>query len=255
MRELASFCAPYGTGNYREYTAEELADTESLERIFDECQIYYAQITADGWHFLIAHHGFEKLYEIDKKSGWFDEDTLEEYIADVSSEICMMEKIRLDKAADSDTIELTGAKAEIDDIKMYAQSKGMSAQALIRTALEEFRRARGDLHTPRYLLSYCAYEGIFFSSCYAAEEKFGYRIAPEKLPLPPEITAAIQTLYQDYIALRSPERPYAYPSLTPQQYAVFNARAASIYEQASAALGADYQIRKLESWFRWVTTE
>lgn len=255
MKLLASFCAPYGTGNFREYTAEELADPESLERIFDECQIYYTQITADGWHFLIAHYGFEKLYEIDKKSGWFDEDTLEEYIMRISAEICTMEKIRLDDPADTDTIELTGKKAEIDDIKAYAQSKGLSAQGLIRTALEEFRRTRGDLHTPRYLLGYCAYEGIFFSGSYAAEEKFGYRVAPEKLPLPPEITAAIRKLYQDYMALKSPERPYAYPSLTPQQYAVFNARAAAIYENSSAALGADYQIKKQDSWFRWVTND
>ena len=47
-----------------------------LERLFDYCQILEAYITKSGWLFLINHYGYEKLFEIDKRSRWFDEDTI-----------------------------------------------------------------------------------------------------------------------------------------------------------------------------------
>ena len=71
----------------REYTKEELTDPKIVEELFDYCQILEAYITKQGWAFLIEHYGYEKLYEIDKKSGWLDDDTLEEYIASVEYEI------------------------------------------------------------------------------------------------------------------------------------------------------------------------
>ena len=71
----------------REYTKEELTDPKIVEELFDYCQILEAYITKQGWAFLIEHYGYEKLYEIDKKSGWLDDDTLEEYIASVQYEI------------------------------------------------------------------------------------------------------------------------------------------------------------------------
>ncbi len=58
-----------------------------MEELFDYCQILEAYITKQGWAFLIEHYGYEKLYEIDKKSGWLGDDTLEEYIASVEYEI------------------------------------------------------------------------------------------------------------------------------------------------------------------------
>ena len=70
-----------------EYTKEELTDPKIVEELFDYCQILEAYITKQGWAFLIEHYGYEKLYEIDKKSGWLDDDTLEEYIASVEYEI------------------------------------------------------------------------------------------------------------------------------------------------------------------------
>lgn len=51
-----------------------------LERLFDYCQILEAYITKSGWLFLINHYGYEKLFEIDKRSRWFDEDTIESFI-------------------------------------------------------------------------------------------------------------------------------------------------------------------------------
>ena len=60
---------------------------EVLEELFGYCQILEAYITKKGWEFLIDYYGYEKLYEIDKKSGWLDDVTLEKYIASVQYEI------------------------------------------------------------------------------------------------------------------------------------------------------------------------
>ncbi|MBP0966854.1 MAG: hypothetical protein J5722_04400 [Oscillospiraceae bacterium] len=251
MRELAYRYYPWGGqgGNYREYTAEELMNPEKVEALFDYCQILEAYITAEGWHFLIAHHGFEKLYEIDRKSGWYDFDTLAEYIELICGNIRDAEQSREKDKAELETLELQMTPEAIRDLKAYAESKGMSPQNLIRTALEEYRHTRGELHTPRYLITFCPDKGIFFSYSCAAEERYGYQIAPGELPFSPEITAAIRNLYQDYIGLKSPEQPYQRPNLTPQQCAAFNARANALFEKASAELGEDYQIQKQKSWF------
>lgn len=71
--------------NFKEYTKDELMDPSVLEKIFDYCQILEAYISKSGWEFLIQHYGYEKLYEIDKKSDWFDAESLEQYIVDVKA--------------------------------------------------------------------------------------------------------------------------------------------------------------------------
>lgn len=65
--------------NAVEYTREQLMNLKIVEELFDYCQILEAYITKRGWAFLIDYYGYEKLYEIDKISGWIDADTLEEY--------------------------------------------------------------------------------------------------------------------------------------------------------------------------------
>lgn len=251
MRELAYRYYPWGGrgGNYREYTAEELKDPKKVEVLFDYCQILEAYITVEGWHFLIAQYGFEKLYEIDRKSGWYDMDTLAEYIELICGNMRDAEQSREKDKAELETLELQSTPEAIRDLKAYAESKGMSPQNLIWTAIAEYRHARGELHTPRCLITFCPDKGIFFSYSCAAEERYGYRIQPEALPLSAETAAAVRALYADYIALKSPEHPYDSPRLTPQQTAQFNARANALYEKASAELGEDYQIQKQQSWF------
>lgn len=64
----------------QEYTAEDLLDPQKVEELFDYCQILEADITKSGWRFLIDHYGYEALYEIDRKSGWSPEDTIEGFI-------------------------------------------------------------------------------------------------------------------------------------------------------------------------------
>lgn len=250
MKELAFYCYPGAPcGNYREYTAEELKDPEKLEGVFDLCQIYEALITADGWHFLIGHYGFQQLYEIDKKSGWFDEDTFEEYVLRVCEEIRMMEEVRAKEDARTEMIELRGTPEAIRDLKAYAESKGMSPQALLWTAADEFRHTRGELHTPLFIIQFHPDEGLFFSLNCAAEERYGYRVMPNALPLSAETKAAVRRLYQDYEQYRSPEKPYGRPDVPPKQNAVLCRRADALYEKMTAELGADYQVRKPAHWF------
>lgn len=78
--------------DYREYTRDELIKPEIVEELFDYCQILEAYITKKGWAFLIEYYGYEKLYEIDKKSGWLDDETLEEYISSVQYETDISEE-------------------------------------------------------------------------------------------------------------------------------------------------------------------
>lgn len=63
----------------REYSQEELSDPKKVEELFDYCQILHAYITEDGWSFLISHYGWEKLYEINNLSGWFDAENTDDY--------------------------------------------------------------------------------------------------------------------------------------------------------------------------------
>lgn len=74
----------------REYTKEQLEDVQTVKELFDYCQILGAYITRSGWDFLVDYYGYEKLYEIDKKSGWHFDETdsdLNEYIDCVKYEM------------------------------------------------------------------------------------------------------------------------------------------------------------------------
>ena len=70
---------------------EDLLKPEKVEELFDYCQILEAYITKTGWQFLIESYGYDKLYEIDKRSGWLSdrstESNLEEYIEQIKYEI------------------------------------------------------------------------------------------------------------------------------------------------------------------------
>ncbi len=64
---------PEPTGTY--YTQEDLQTAHDVECLFDYCQILEAQITAQGWQFLIKQYGVEGLLSINERSGWWDGDT------------------------------------------------------------------------------------------------------------------------------------------------------------------------------------
>ncbi len=57
----------------------DLDNEKKVEIVFDYAQILEVQITNRGWEYLIKRYGFNKLFEIDKRSGWFDCENIEEY--------------------------------------------------------------------------------------------------------------------------------------------------------------------------------
>ncbi|MDA0735165.1 MAG: hypothetical protein O2909_08235 [Chloroflexi bacterium] len=55
------------------YFEDDLQDPDKVKELFDYCQILLANITKEGWRFLIKNYGFPGLLAINNKSGWFDE--------------------------------------------------------------------------------------------------------------------------------------------------------------------------------------
>ena len=89
---LAYYLYPFVQNrDVREYTKVDLLQPEKVKELFDYCQILEAYITKTGWQFLIESYGYDKLYEIDKRSGWLcdqsSESSIEEYIEWVKYEI------------------------------------------------------------------------------------------------------------------------------------------------------------------------
>lgn len=91
--EIAYRIYPWPNGTV--YTEKELTTIDDVVGLFDYCQILDACISKKGWEYLINIFGYEKLYEADKISGWFDLDTLEEFIEEVKYQI---ENIAYDNA-------------------------------------------------------------------------------------------------------------------------------------------------------------
>lgn len=73
----------------KDYYEEDLNEEKTVEELFDYAQILLAYIEYDGWKYLINKYGYEKLYEIDKRSGWLSDnsDNLQEYIEWVKHEM------------------------------------------------------------------------------------------------------------------------------------------------------------------------
>lgn len=61
------------------YRKQDLMDKEVVETLFDHCQILQAAIFEDGWKFLLSYHGYDVLFAINKQSGWFDCETIDEF--------------------------------------------------------------------------------------------------------------------------------------------------------------------------------
>ncbi|MDE6312322.1 MAG: hypothetical protein K2M46_01665 [Lachnospiraceae bacterium] len=78
MKELALYIYPEPKGT--PYYKENLLSEKMVEQLFDYYQILEALIYREGWDFLILHYGYERLFEINKRSECFDCDSLEEFI-------------------------------------------------------------------------------------------------------------------------------------------------------------------------------
>ncbi|MCL1792276.1 MAG: hypothetical protein FWG34_00245 [Oscillospiraceae bacterium] len=85
MKEvLAWYKYPEPKGTY--YFEEELKHPDKVTEIFDYCQILLAHISKAGWDFLTDYYGYEKLFLLNKKSGWFDCSAINEFIECVQLE-------------------------------------------------------------------------------------------------------------------------------------------------------------------------
>jgi len=62
------------------YYENELKQLDKVIEVFDYCQILLAYISKEGWDFLITHYGYEGLFVLNDKSGWFDCSTVDELI-------------------------------------------------------------------------------------------------------------------------------------------------------------------------------
>lgn len=70
---------PHGINYYN----NDLMTEKDVENLFDLCQILQAIIYQSGWEYLIYQFGFNKLFEINNRSGWFDSRSVQEYQQDV----------------------------------------------------------------------------------------------------------------------------------------------------------------------------
>lgn len=82
---LAFYIYPEPKGT--RYFDDDLKHETTVKILFDYCQIFDAIIYKEGWRFLIDYHGYEKLFEINKRSDYLDASTLEEFIEEVNQEI------------------------------------------------------------------------------------------------------------------------------------------------------------------------
>ena len=74
---------PSGTAYFR----DDLTDPNTVMMVFDYCQILLASITKSGWEFLVDYYGYEKLFELDRRSAWKDCDSLIEYKTEIEYEM------------------------------------------------------------------------------------------------------------------------------------------------------------------------
>ena len=84
---LAWYQWPEPDGTY--YLKDDLCDAERVKELFDYCQILLANITKEGWRFLIKTYGFSRLLAINVESGWFDEKDDQDAIAEIR-EYCLI---------------------------------------------------------------------------------------------------------------------------------------------------------------------
>ncbi len=86
---LAWYMYPEPKG--KSYFAEDLNNPDTVMEVFDYRQLLLAIITKSGWSYLISHYGYEKLFEINNKSGWLDCESIAEFISEIDYEVSIAE--------------------------------------------------------------------------------------------------------------------------------------------------------------------
>lgn len=249
---LAAFSRPIGpVSDYQEYTEADLSDPDTLVKIFDECQIYYASISLEGWDYLIRHYGYAQLHRIDLKSGWLtdrldDPEDLEAYKAEVTYEIGILKQIEADNENKYREIRLTLLPEVYEDILAYAREKHMHPHELFVTAVQEYRRFHGDHTIPLYQLKLdfaWSPEGYLLSENRTAYERFGALIPPEKLGLSPDLCKEIYALAAIWNKAAAGGSPSFPKNWTDAEKADFERRFAAAIQAAAEQLGDAFRLR------------
>ena len=84
MSVLAFYVYPLPQGT--PFTSDDLSVSDNVEKLFDYMQILLAVVSKEGWNFLIQKYGYERLFEINSRSGWIDCETIEEFVEAVKYE-------------------------------------------------------------------------------------------------------------------------------------------------------------------------
>lgn len=81
MSALAFYVYPLPQGT--SCTSDDLSFAENVKELFDYMQIFLAVISKEGWNFLIQQYGYERLFEINNRSGWIDCETIGEFVEEL----------------------------------------------------------------------------------------------------------------------------------------------------------------------------
>lgn len=73
----------FGSEIGKDYYLNDLETDEQIEMLFDLCQILRANITDVGWKYLFEKISIQRIYQIDKKSGWFDTENEKDWIESI----------------------------------------------------------------------------------------------------------------------------------------------------------------------------
>jgi hypothetical protein len=77
----------YPLPNGTRYTEDDIQTIDDVVIIFDYCQILEANISKKGWKYLLDKFGMDGLFEADKRSGWFDCGSVEEFAEEIEYEM------------------------------------------------------------------------------------------------------------------------------------------------------------------------
>ena len=83
MSDVLAVVIYYPSHDGKNYYEEDLKDEKTVEELFDYCGIQDGFIKPAGWKFLSEYYGYEKLYEINERSGYLWVDSVEEFVRDI----------------------------------------------------------------------------------------------------------------------------------------------------------------------------
>lgn len=101
------------------YFKDDLIRKSKVIELFDYCQILEAAIFANGWKFLFETYDLKGIIEVDKVSGWLDDEDIGEWISSIYSHSLIAgfnpRKMEFGKYSDKDG-KFTNANGQTEQI-------------------------------------------------------------------------------------------------------------------------------------------